>query len=192
MDALVRGRLIYVMGPSGSGKDTIMQRGREAVAGILPVAFAHRYITRPEGMGGENHVALSEEEFEQRRERGLFALHWHSHGWRYGLGVEIDAWLSAGLNVVMNGSREYFPTALARYPDLIPVLVNVEPGVLRERLSARGRESESGIEARLKRALDFPVSHDGLVRIDNSGRLEDGVSAFTGLLADLACVSDSA
>jgi ribose 1,5-bisphosphokinase len=190
MDAQVRGRLVYVMGPSGSGKDTIMQRGREAVAGSLPVVFAHRYITRPEGMGGENHVALSEKDFELRRERGLFALHWRSHGWSYGLGVEMDAWLAAGLNVVMNGSREYFPTALDRYPDMVAVLVSVEPDVLRERLAARGRENAAGIEARLERALNFPVSRDGLVVIDNSGSLEDAVSAFSAMLGDLACACE--
>ena len=61
-----------------------------------PVAFAHRYITRPAEVGGENHVALSRAEFALRRAHGLFAFHWQAHGNDYGIGREIDAWRAAG------------------------------------------------------------------------------------------------
>ena len=40
------GRLIYVIGPSGSGKDSLMQYARKHCPGN-EAAFAHRYITRP-------------------------------------------------------------------------------------------------------------------------------------------------
>jgi hypothetical protein len=58
------GQLIYVMGPSGAGKDSLLGFAREKVPGE-PVVFAHRYITRPTG-NGENHIALTPEEFEAR------------------------------------------------------------------------------------------------------------------------------
>jgi ribose 1,5-bisphosphokinase len=69
--------LIYVMGPSGSGKDSLLGYARERVRD-LPVAFAHRYITRPVSAGGENHVALTRPEFRIRQRAGLFALDWES------------------------------------------------------------------------------------------------------------------
>lgn len=93
----------------------------------LPVAFAHRYITRPAESGGENHVFLTDEEFLLRQTRGLFCLCWQSHGLRYGLGREIEAWMGAGLRVVVNGSRAYYPEAAAKYPGLTGVEITADP-----------------------------------------------------------------
>ena len=51
------GALVYVMGPSGAGKDSVLERARAMLSADQPIAFAHRYITRPPDIGGENHVA---------------------------------------------------------------------------------------------------------------------------------------
>lgn len=166
--------LIYVMGPSGCGKDSLLGYARERVE-ELPVAFAHRYITRPAAAGGENHVALTRTEFEVRAKAGLFALDWESHGNRYGIGVEIDVWTADGMTVIMNGSRGYLATARARYSELVPVLITVDPSVVEARLRARGRESEEEILARLRRLQTFQASgEDGMIVVDNSGPLEHG------------------
>jgi ribose 1,5-bisphosphokinase len=90
----MNGRLIYVMGPSGAGKDSLLDFARNRLQ-AEPILFAHRYITRPSG-NGEAHVELSVEEFEARSTLGLFALEWSSHGLRYGIGIELDAWLERG------------------------------------------------------------------------------------------------
>ena len=90
------GPLVYVMGPSGAGKDSVLERARSLLSVDTPVAFAHRYITRPADVGGENHVALTRAEFASRRAHGLFAFHWHAHGNDYGIGREVEAWRAAG------------------------------------------------------------------------------------------------
>lgn len=97
--------LIYIIGPSGSGKDTFINLGRQHLGREPDVCFAHRYITRPASAGGENHIALTEEEFLARQSAGLFAMNWYSHGYHYGIGIEINQWLALGLTVVVNGSR---------------------------------------------------------------------------------------
>lgn len=175
-----RGKLVYVVGPSGCGKDSIMLYVRKHCPGD-EAAFAHRYITRPADAGGENHVALLPDEYRARLDRGLFALAWDSHGNRYGVGVEIDAWMEAGLNVVVNGSRAYLAEAVRRYPDLVPVLVTVDPDILRQRLILRGRESAGEIERRLARAGDYAVDHPALRTIDNSGELAEAGRALLEL-----------
>jgi ribose 1,5-bisphosphokinase len=71
------GRLIYVMGPSGAGKDSLLGFVRERIG--AQVMFAHRYITRPVS-DGENHVALSREEFAARLASGVFSKHLVSLG----------------------------------------------------------------------------------------------------------------
>lgn len=145
-------RLIYVVGASGSGKDSLMSYARNRLANESQVVFAHRYITRSADAGGENHVALTQDEFDSRCRAGLMAMHWESHGHAYGLGIEVNQWLAKGITVVVNGSREYLETAAQRYPELVPVWVEVSPEVLRARLQARGREGAEEIEKRLARA----------------------------------------
>ena len=86
--------------------------------------------------------------------------------------------------MIVNGSREYLPEALRRYPDLLPVLVEVEPAILRQRLLARGREQGKDLEERLQRAL-APLPAAGLerlVRIDNSGKLEAAVDGLENIV----------
>ncbi|EKV30944.1 Guanylate kinase [Caenispirillum salinarum AK4] len=175
-------RLIYVVGPSGAGKDTLIACARVAVDGRLPVAFAHRYITRPADAGGESHVALTEAEYAERLGRGLFAMAWDSHGLRYAIGREIDLWLDAGMTVVVNGSRAWLPRALALYPHLVPVVLTVAPDELRRRLIARGREAPEQIEARLARAAAFQVDAPSAVVIDNSGPIDQAVEALLTVL----------
>ena len=154
----MRGTLIYVMGPSGSGKDSLLSALRPRLRG-LPVAFARRYISRPACAGGEQHMALSAGSILSMEAQGRLAMRWSSHGSQYGIGRSIDGSLEHGICVIVNGSREYLPEALRRYPDLLPVLVEVEPAILRQRLLARGREQGKDLEERLQRALaPFPAS----------------------------------
>ena len=58
-------RLIYLMGASGSGKDTLLRHLRTALRPDEPVLVAHRYITRPSG-ADEASVSLSDTEFQRR------------------------------------------------------------------------------------------------------------------------------
>ncbi len=163
------GRLIYLMGASGSGKDSVLRLARQRLNGHCNVLFAHRYVTRPAEMGHENYVSLSDGEFNLRRDSGLFLLDWSAHGLRYAVGIEVDLWLSRGLTVVMNGSRAHFPLAAEILPSLLPILVDAPIATLRQRLEARGRESTAEIEVRLHRAETLSVAHPALLRIDNAG-----------------------
>ncbi|GAB3372859.1 ribose 1,5-bisphosphokinase [Azotobacter armeniacus] len=166
-------RLFYLMGPSGAGKDSLLLRGREPL-GKRSCLIASRYITRPPELQGENHLWLSEAEFQQRLELGTFALHWSANGYRYGIGLEIDRWLELGLDVLVNGSRAHLEQARLRYGErLVPLLLQVDPELLQQRLSARGRETPQEIAARVERArwLSAERPADAVV-IDNSGELE--------------------
>lgn len=178
------GRLIYVMGPSGAGKDTLLGFARARLSGSR-VVFAHRYITRPADAGGENHVHLSREEFLLRAHCGLFALHWTSHGLHYGIGIEIEAWMAHGFCVVVNGSRGYLARAAERYPGLKAVHIDARAEVLAARLAARGRETVEEIGARLARKapLALPAHLDvNLTEIDNSGAMEHAGNALIDVL----------
>jgi ribose 1,5-bisphosphokinase len=178
----MRARLIYVVGPSGSGKDSLIRYARAHLAEEPGVVFAHRYITRAADAGGENHVELTRAEFAARLRNRLFALAWESHGNAYGVGIEIHQWLANGATVVVNGSREYLADAKRRFPGLLAVTIAVPTDVLRQRLLARGREDLPAIEMRLvrHRAMQSqPV--EGQV-IANDGPLERAGQALVALV----------
>ena len=167
------GKLYYLMGSSGAGKDSLLKLCLERLQG-QPVLVAHRYITRLPEREGENHIWLPAAEFRKRQALELFAMHWSANGYHYGIGCEIDLWLARGHHVLVNGSRGFLAQAQERYGSaLIPVLIRVEPNQLRQRLINRGRETLAEVENRVARAAHFAASiPPGTAMVDNSGELE--------------------
>nr|WP_315527683.1 phosphonate metabolism protein/1,5-bisphosphokinase (PRPP-forming) PhnN [uncultured Achromobacter sp.] len=172
-------RLIYLMGASGSGKDTLLRLLRAHLQDNEPVLVAHRYITRDSG-DTEDALRLTPEEFARRAALGCFALRWASHGLHYGIGIEIDTWLACGAAVIVNGSRAHLPAAHARYPALTAVEITVDPALLARRLAGRGRESAEQIAQRLSRATQaFAVPQAcRLAQVSNNGAPESAAAAL--------------
>lgn len=179
------GRLIYLMGPSGSGKDSLIEAARAPLHAIN-CEVVRRVITRSAESVGEDAIGVSRVEFALRREQGDFALCWHANGLDYGIPIVIDEWLKEGRNVLVNGSRGHLVQAQSRYPTLVPILLTVKDIVLRERLGRRGRESLVEIEARLRRnelfTGDVSVGATPIHPLDNSGDLADTVASLLNLL----------
>ncbi len=180
---MTEGRLVYVVGASGVGKDSVLAGVREALRGADRVVVAHRYITRPATSGAENHVALSEEEFRLRREAGCFALCWESHGLCYGIGREVGHWVESGLTVLVNGSRAYWPQARVVFPEAQLVEITASDEAIRRRIAGRRRESEAAQRDRMRRnrlLSEQPLPADR--RISNEGQLEQAVGELLGWL----------
>lgn len=176
------GRLVLVMGPSGVGKDSLLDGLRAALANRSDIVFPRRVITRAAGLGGEDYQAVSEAEFGAMVARGAFALFWPAHGLHYGIPATIDADLAAGRQVVVNVSRGVIDEARAKYANLLVLAINASQDVLRRRLQARGRESVAGIEARLERAAAFRLEGADVAALNNDGPLAEGVAALVDLL----------
>jgi phosphonate metabolism protein PhnN/1,5-bisphosphokinase (PRPP-forming) len=182
MDPAHRGRLVLVVGPSGVGKDSVIDGARAALVGRADIVFPHRVITRAAGLGGEDYIAVSPQDFATMQARGDFALSWAAHDLQYGIPRGIEAELAAGRQVVINVSRAVIDAARARYPGLLVVLITASPDVLRQRLTARGRESAAGIEERLVRAAAFVLAGPDVVVLNNDGALADTVACFVAVL----------
>ena len=178
------GTLFCVIGASGAGKDSLMSYARDRLPRSAPIVFAHRYITRTGGAGGEDHVPLSEVEFERRQRHGCFAMTWQSHGLHYGIGIEIRSWMANGLDVVVNGSRAYLRQAAEDYPNLVPILVQASESTLRRRLLQRGREEAGDVENRIARAIELNqgIAHPALRVIDNDGSLANAGGCLLAVL----------
>jgi phosphonate metabolism protein PhnN/1,5-bisphosphokinase (PRPP-forming) len=182
----MNGALVLVVGPSGAGKDTLINAARRRLAGDPRFVFARRTITREADEDIEDHDTLDREQFDLRRRCGGFALDWQAHGLSYALPVSIEAAMMVGRVVVANVSRSVIDQAFAKYPNCHVVLVTATSEARAERLARRGRESAADIAARLGR--EGPPLPRGLFPaiIDNSGEVADGVRRFVRELLRLA------
>jgi ribose 1,5-bisphosphokinase len=179
-------RLIYVVGPSGAGKDSVLQGLRQTWRALPPAHWARRTITRDAQAGGEQHESLSEPLFARLREANAFAMDWQANGLHYGVRHRELAPLADGSCVLVNGSRAWMPVLLRRWPDCTVVYVTVPAEVLRQRLVARGREDSSDIAARLARRIEFDMPANA-IHVVNDGALSAAVDALrTKLAARLA------
>ncbi|MEM6356319.1 MAG: phosphonate metabolism protein/1,5-bisphosphokinase (PRPP-forming) PhnN [Pseudomonadota bacterium] len=176
------GRLILVVGPSGAGKDTLLDHARATLEGHPGIRFVRRAITRPAEAGGEAHEALSEAAFKARAEDGAFFAHWWAHGLGYGLPAEIADWLAAGETVVANGSRAAAPGIAARCPTMEMVVIDASPDVIAERLAARGRESAKEIMARRARKVPPPPKGVTVHRVLNDTTPEEGAQKLVAAI----------
>jgi len=176
------GTFFLVVGASGVGKDTLLDGARAALAGDGRFAFARRIITRPADAGGEDHQAVTPDEFERLRAANGFLLHWSAHGLDYGLPIALAGALAAGHHVIANGSRATVAELAARVSDLVVVEITAPPDVIAARLQGRGRESVSSIDARLSRKTPpFPAGIE-VVRIVNDADPTTGTARLVSAL----------
>lgn len=177
------GSLVYMMGPSGAGKDTLIEIAKVRLAGTGGVMFAKRDVTRQASSGGEDFRSISQSAFDFLESNGHFLFSWRAHGLSYGVDRQIEQSLKDGLVVVVNGSRAYLPRAIELYPSLKPVLITVEAKVLATRLKSRGRESPGEQVERLSQP-DYEYKFvRNLYIIDNSGELEIAADRFCSFLS---------
>lgn len=175
------GTLFLVVGPSGAGKDTLIDGAKRALAGDPKVVFARRTITRPAGAGGEDHEAIDSEAFAARQRAGGFLLCWNAHGLDYGLPAALADDLAAGCDVIANVSRAVLGEAGAKARTTI-VEITAPAEVLAARLARRGREDAADIAARLSRAgASYPAGMP-VVRVVNDASPEIGIDRFLAAL----------
>ena len=164
--------LVLVVGPSGAGKDTLLNGARAALAADPSVRFVRRVITRPEDMGEETHESVSEQAFLLRRDAGDFALSWRAHGLHYGIPADISLDLARGRVVVANVSRAVLAEAAERFPVTV-IEISAPAALLAQRLAARGREDADDVARRLSRAIELPLPVER-TRIENAGTAAEG------------------
>ncbi len=169
--------LVLVVGPSGAGKDTLIDGARAALGGDARFRFVRRVATRPMEPGGE---AVSEKVFFARRDAGGFALHWRANGFHYGIPADIALDMAAARVVVVNISRALIAEAAQRFPVRV-VEVMAPPDILARRLAARGRQDAVDMARRLGRSitLRLPVEHETIV---NDKTVGEGVRSFVAAL----------
>lgn len=176
------GVFVAVAGPSGVGKDTVINYAREKLIGRREFVFARRIITRAADANSEDHDTLDLAEFDAALKAGAFSVVWQAHGLSYALSRSIDADIAAGRVVVANISRQLIDELNGRYANFTLVVVSAHRDVIAQRLKARGRESDAEIVARLNRiAVEDTVRYEA-IRLENSGPKEQAGERFASIL----------
>jgi guanylate kinase len=173
-------KVFVITGPSGVGKGTLIARLRERVPELELSVSATTRAPRAGEENGRDYHFLEPEEFDRLAREGAFLEHATFSGNRYGtLRADVEGRLAEGhpvvLEIEVQGARQV-RAAMAGEGEDDAVLIFIappDPAVLRERLAARGTDTEEAIARRLETAkqeleakVEFPhvVCNDDLDR----------------------------
>jgi len=170
------GCFVLVVGPSGAGKDSLINEARSRLAEDARFYFPTRVITRPCDPDSEVHDSVEVEEFRRMEADSKFCLSWEAHGLHYGIPVSAEEAAERGRTVVVNVSRSVIDAAESRFPQTEVIHVTASPQILQGRLRQRDRGSDGNIEKRLDRSV--AVSGRNVTEIRNEGTLEESLCSF--------------
>jgi guanylate kinase len=162
------GLLFVVSGPSGAGKDTLVEALRERRPSLRYSVSVTTRAPRPEERNGGQYFFVSPQEFEGLRHDGRL-LEWREYnGNLYGTPSDyVEQNLIAGYDVVMKPEVNGALAVKASYPAAVLIfLVPDRFSHLRERLLARRTETNEEIARRLEIAqqeMKFIRSFDYIV-----------------------------
>lgn len=162
------GRLVLVVGPSGAGKDTLIDAARALCGEVSSIVFLRRTVTRA-ASAAEDNIQVSPDQFRTLQADDGFALHWEAHGHAYGLARSLHDDLRAGRTVVANVSRTVIAAARKAYDNVLVVLITAPADILAARIAARARSSDGSIQERVGRSVDAAAD----VVINNVGAVAD-------------------
>ena len=180
-----RGLMIAIVGPSGVGKDSLINAARARYRDDSRIGFVRRVITRPADDAAEDHVPATAADFDRLKHAGRFAVCWDAHGLSYGISVETLDEIAAGRTLIANGSRAALRGFRAAFPALAVLEIIARPDVVAARLAARGREGAAEIERRLARDTGDWQPDCPHVRIDNSGSLHEAAERLCAAIEAL-------
>lgn len=170
-------KIIYIMGKSSAGKDTIYKILKEKID-VKPYVL---YTTRPIRTGekdGIDYNYLTNEEMEQYlQEKESKVIESRTYNTVYGpwtYATILDSQFSSGKDLLMTGTLESYNAILSYFKDkdnikIIPIYIEVEDGIRLERALKREKEQSNPKYVELCRRFIADSQDFSEENINNSG-----------------------
>jgi len=148
--------LIVISGPSGVGKDSLVQRLQERNCPFYFVVTATDRPPRPDEVEGEDYFFVSTEEFERMIDEDALIEHAVVYGQYKGVPKEqIREAMASGQDVVMRLDVQGAATIREIAPEALLIFLTASSEAeLKERLRARGEDSPEQVERRIATARE--------------------------------------
>lgn len=176
------GTVFVIVGPSGSGKDTLINWLRAELQDRREIQFVRRIVTRPSDKGHEDHDTMELAQFLSAKEAGAFATTWQAHDLHYAIPISAKDHVDQGGLAILNGARRALGQLEAAFARLQIIHLDVDPAILAARLTNRGRNSDTNLPARLaQQKFDFQAKTP-IIHVANDGPVEEAGQQIVKLI----------
>lgn len=177
--------VIVIHGPSGVGKDTVIDRLREQTHIHRATSTTSRPPRHYEEDGVHYHF-LSEDEFQRKIDAGDFIEYARVYDqWKGVDRREIEDSLAQGQDVIIRTDVQGARTWREKLKGAVFVFLMAEDReALRDRLLSRGSEDEGSLAIRLAEfeAELADMNNNDYVVVNRHGRLEDAIDELVGII----------
>jgi len=179
-------RVFIISGPSGVGKDSVLEQLRLAYPDAQYVVTATSRAMRPGELEGVHYHFIERDEFERQIADGDFIESANVYGNLYGVPRRpIVEGLESGRNVIIKVDVKGAKTLREKISNPVSIFLAPESmAELRERLRSRKTDNEDALNRRFNTAseeLDRAEEFDYVV-FNESDRLDDAVRQITHII----------
>jgi guanylate kinase len=180
------GKLFVITGPSGAGKDSVIQQVKELGLDFESIITTSTREIRPGEAEGRPYHFISRENFEEMIEQGKF-LEWAEvYGNLYGSSKkEVEEALERNEIVILKNDPQGARTVKKTMPEIVTIFV-MPPSFeyLEKRLIGRETDSDEVIRERLRvarREMEHMLDWDYLV-VNEEGKLEQAAKEVIDII----------
>lgn len=179
-----QGRLVILSGPSGVGKDTVINSWQARNPSVARVVAYTTREQRPGEIDGLDYEFVSRDIFLSKAQDGDFLEYKEVHGNLYGTPLnDVEAMLEDGKVAILKIDVQGALTVMDLRPDALTVFL-MPPSIeeLEGRLRGRASDDDATIARRLKNAQDEMSVRDRYQHIVVNEDVEDTVDVLEGLV----------
>jgi guanylate kinase len=178
------GRLVILSGPSGVGKDTVIDAWREVNPRVRRVVAYTTRLPRPGETDGVDYHFVTPERFHSLAERGAFLEFKEVHGNWYATPLDdLEEMLAEGLVSILKIDVQGGLDVIRLRPDALSIFL-MPPSMeeLERRIRGRGTDPEAKIALRLQNAREEIERGQAYTHHVVNQRVEHAVEALERLL----------